>query len=216
MRDRFDKQMQQLNTQLIEMGELCEQAIGLSAKALVNDDLSLVKQVDQLEDEIDHKERDIEDLCLKILLQQQPVAKDLRQVSAALKIITDMERIGDQASDIAEIVSMNTIDGTVNTIKIGSMAQAAVKMVNGCVEAYVEKDIALAEQVIRQDDIVDNLFSEIKSELIEMIHKNPSESEVVLDLLMISKYFERIGDHAENIAQWVVFSVTGVHEDGLQ
>lgn len=211
MRSRFDSQMNRLNKELRKMGELCENAIALSAKALVENDLSLVEEVDFLEAEIDKKERDIEDLCLKILLQQQPVATDLRQVSAALKIITDMERIGDQASDIAEIISMNTIDSTVNTSKVQEMADVAVNMVNGCVDAFVKKDLRLAKKVIKKDDVVDGLFCDIKKELIDMIHKNPDGSEVALDILMISKYFERIGDHAENIARWVVFSVTGKH-----
>ena len=214
MRSRFDEQLGLLNRELIEMGALCEEVIALAAKAMEIGDVTLAKKVGPLDAEIDRKEREIESLCLKLLLQQQPVARDLRQISAALKMITDMERIGDQAEDIAEIVTFLDGRGTEDSELMREMARATIKMVTDSVDAFVKHDILLAEQVVRDDDTVDRYFDEVKRRLIERIAATPDDGEYSLDLLMIAKYFERIGDHATNIAEWVMFSVTGVHKEG--
>ena len=197
MRNRFDSQLETLNEMLIHMGELCEIAIADATKALETEDLSLAKKVIESDEEIDHQEKDIENLCLKLLLQQQPVARDLRQISAALKMITDMERIGDQTADIADI---------------RLMAEAAAKMVRDSVSAYVQKNLELARRVMCADDTVDAMFDKIKQELVDFISKREStNADQAIDLIMIAKYLERIGDHATNIAEWVEFSITGTH-----
>ena len=214
MRSRFDEQLALLNRELIEMGARCEEVIALAAKSMADGDVRLAKQVAPLDAEIDQKERDIESLCLKLLLQQQPVARDLRQISAALKMITDMERIGDQAEDIAEIVTFLSGRHPENSELMREMARATIKMVTDSVDAFVKRDILLAEQVVRDDDTVDAYFDQVKHKLIEKIAAEPSDGEYALDLLMIAKYCERIGDHATNIAEWVIFSVTGVHKEG--
>ena len=214
MRSQFDKQLAQLHRELIEMGALCEQVIALSSQALTNRDTALAEKVAPLDHEIDRKERDIENLCLRLLLQQQPVASDLRQISAALKMITDMERIGDQASDIAEIVRFLGGRSTADCADIGKMAEATIRMVTESVDAYVKCDLSIAEAAMKHDDVVDDYFLKVKSSLIRMIADKPEDGEYALDLLMIAKYFERIGDHAVNIAEWVIFSVTGVHKEG--
>ena len=210
MRSRFDEQLALLNKELIEMGAMCEESINMATRALSECDKELAKKVAPLDIEIDQKEREIESMCLKLLLQQQPVAKDLRQVSAALKMITDMERIGDQAEDIAEIVTY--LDGR-SSAQIGllkEMAAAAIKMVTQSVDAYVKHDTILAEQVISDDDTVDEYFDRVKRMLIDKIAQDPNEGEHAIDLMMIAKYFERIGDHAVNIAEWVEYSITGI------
>ena len=211
MRNKFDEQLLQLNHEMIEMGALCEEVIALSSQALTEGDTALASKVAPLDSEIDHKEREIENLCLKLLLRQQPVARDLRQISAALKMITDLERIGDQAEDIAEIV----ISGQVNEGEelLRDMAASTIKMVTESVDAYVKHDILLAEKVVGDDDTVDRYFDQVKNRLIEKIAQDPGDGEYALDLLMIAKYLERIGDHAVNIAQWVIFSVTGTHKE---
>lgn len=211
MRSRFDEQLAFLNNELITMGSLCEEAIALTAKSLSEGNVELAEKVRNIEDEIDHKERDIESLCLKLLLQQQPVAHDLRQISAALKMVTDMERIGDQAEDIAEIITFLKGRKPPDNLPINKMEQAVIKMVTGSVDAYVKKDTELAKAVIECDDAVDECFGNIKSRLISNISDNPKDGEYALDLLMIAKYFERIGDHAVNIAEWVLFSILGRH-----
>ena len=213
MRSRFDEQLNTLNTEMIEMGALCEESIALASKALTTGDVSLAERVSALSADIDQKERDIESRCMKLLLQQQPVARDLRQISAALKMITDMERIGDQAEDIAEII--NYLEGRTaeETVHIRDMAAETISMVTDSVDAYVKNDIVLAKAVIAHDDKVDEQFDEIKKSLINMISENPENGGYALDLLMIAKYFERIGDHATNIAEWVIFSVTGEHKN---
>ena len=212
MRSRFDEQLAILNRELIEMGALCEEAIALAAKALTDKDKTMAAKVAAMDAEIDQKERNIESMCLKLLLQQQPVARDLRQISAALKMITDMERIGDQAEDISEIVI--TLDGRYaeNSALLKGMAESTIQMVTESVDAYVKRDTALAQQVIKMDDIVDDYFDQVKAELISKIAGEPADGEYALDLLMIAKYLERIGDHAVNIAEWVIFAVTGVHK----
>jgi len=211
MRSRFDEQLALLNRELIEMGSLCEEVIALASRALTEGDRELAAKVAPLDEEIDQKERAIESLCLKLLLQQQPVARDLRQISAALKMITDMERIGDQADDISEIIIY--LDGRTaeHDNLLRSMARATIKMVTESVDAYVKHDTILAEKVIADDDTVDDYFEQVKRALIGKIAANPADGEYALDLLMIAKYFERIGDHAVNIAEWVIFSITGVH-----
>ena len=214
MRNRFDEQLNVLNSEMIRMGALCEEVIALAAKALGDGDASLAKKVAPLDAEIDEKERSIETLCLRLLLQQQPVARDLRQISAALKMVTDMERIGDQADDIAEIVLYLADVPAESHVLLQKMAEAAIGMVSDSVDAYVRQDVELAEQVIAHDDTVDDYFEQVKQALIHRIANDPAEGGTALDLLMIAKYLERIGDHATNIAEWVEFSVTGVHKEG--
>ena len=215
MRSRFDEQLTLLHKEMIEMGALCEEAITLVTDALSGNTPQAIGKVATITGSINQMERDIESRCLKLLLQQQPVAKDLRVISAALKMITDMERIGDKAEDIEEIIPY--LDGKIidEKIHIKEMAEATIKMVTESVNAYVKQDIEMAQSVIAYDDIVDRYFDKIKSELIELITQNQGKEYggYALDLLMISKYFERIGDHATNIAQWVIFSVTGVHKE---
>ena len=213
MRNRFDEQLFELNREIIEMGAMCEEAIASAAKALSTGDMKLAAKVCENSSAIDQMERDIEGRCMKLLLHQQPVARDLRQISAALKMITDMERIGDQAEDIAEIVTFlngHTMEGME---LIEEMARATIEMVMSSVDAFVKKDVELAEKVIAQDDVVDDYFSKVKYGIISMITENSTDGEFALDLLMISKYFERIGDHATNIAEWVIYSVTGKHKE---
>ena len=212
MRNRFDEQLLQLNRKLIEMGALCEDAIKHAVDGLIQGDAKTAKIAENIDQDIDQMERDIEAICLKMLLQQQPVARDLRSISAALKMITDMERIGDQASDIAEIVGYMKGRKGEECQPIGKMAKEAAAMVTESIEAYVKKDLDLAQKVINNDDIVDNYFSEAKDSLIKLISAEEADGEYAVDLLMIAKYFERIGDHAVNIAEWVQFSVTGVHK----
>ena len=212
MRSRFDEQLAALSHELILMGSLCEEVIALAVTALTEGKPSLAAKVAPLDAQIDQKERDIETLCLKLLLQQQPVAGDLRQISAALKMITDMERIGDQAGDIAEIVRFLDGRGAENSELLRRMAKAVIQMVTESVDAYVKHDIMLAEKVIADDDTVDGCFDEGKTRLIQRIAERPDDGAYELDLLMIAKYFERIGDHAVNIAEWVIFSITGVHK----
>lgn len=209
MRNKFDEQLSQLNHEMIEMGALCEEVIALASRALTENDKSLAARVAPLDSEIDRKERDIENLCLKLLLQQQPVARDLRQISAALKMITDMERIGDQAADIAEITRHIGSTQLPARSHIGEMARAAVKMVTDSVESFVKKDLNMARGVIQYDDVVDQLFNDVKAELTALIRDDSDSAELALDLLMVAKYLERIGDHAVNVAEWVEFVRTG-------
>lgn len=213
MRNRFDRQLLRLNDELIIMGALCEEAISAAAKYLAEGDESLKENIIETDRQIDGKERDIEDLCMRLLLCQQPVAKDLRTVSSALKMISDMERIGDQASDIAEIAGFVTKSGIGSKVHIADMARATIKMVTESIESFVKKDVSAAESVIKHDDVVDGLFEEVKNELISAVKDETDNAEALIDLLMIAKYFERIGDHAENIAEWVIYSITGEHAE---
>lgn len=214
MRNRFDRQLVQLNNELIEMGGMIEKAISDTVKALVNHDIELASNVIEYDEEIDHQEREIEQLCLKLLLQQQPVAKDLRLISAALKMITDMERIGDHATDISEITIELSKESYIKKLDhIQQMAKETMVMLVQSVEAFVNKDMDKARAVIVHDDVVDDLFNKVKAELIAMIHEDVNAGEQASDLLMASKYFERIGDHATNISEWVIFSITGQHPD---
>lgn len=214
MRNRFDRQLVQLNNELIEMGGMIEKAISDTVKALVNQDIELASNVIEYDEEIDHQEREIEQLCLKLLLQQQPVAKDLRLISAALKMITDMERIGDHATDISEITIKLSKESYIKKLDhIQQMAKETMVMLVQSVEAFVNKDMDKARTVIVHDDVVDDLFNKVKAELIAMIHEDVNSGEQASDLLMAAKYFERIGDHATNISEWVIFSITGQHPD---
>lgn len=213
MRNRFDRQLQLLEEQLTHMGELCELAIANATKALREGDRQQARAVIQADEEIDQMEKTIERLCLKLLLQQQPVATDLRRISAALKMITDMERIGDQTSDIAEIVSTSKKDQAVDVEEIGVMAGVVSKMVHDSVNAYVTKDLELARNVILADDMADQYFEEIKEKMIVYIREGQGKhGKHIFNLIMVTKYLERIGDHAVNIAEWVEFSITGVHK----
>ena len=212
MRNRFDEQLFELNRELIEMGAMCEEAIASAAKALRTADLELADRVRANGAAIDQMERDIEGRCMKLLLHQQPVARDLRLISAALKMITDMERIGDQAEDIVEIVPHMVVHADEKYPKIREMAKETMRMVTDAVDAYVRQDLALAHAVMEHDDIVDDYFCRVRQGIIDIITADPTDGEYALDLLMIAKYFERIGDHATNIAEWVEFSVTGKHK----
>ena len=212
MRNRFDKELENLNNEIIEMGTMIISAIENSVCALINQDMSTVKVVNELEIEIDRMEKVIESHCMRLLIQQQPVASDLRLIETALKMITDMERIGDNAEDIAEIVKYFENKRFIkDLVHIPKMAEVTISMVKRSVEAFVNKDKDLALQVCYDDDIVDGLFITIKTELIEMIGKDSNNGEQAIDFLMIAKYLERIGDHAQNIAEWVIFAITGEH-----
>lgn len=213
MRNRFDRQLSTLNDELIEMGSMIEKSIETAIKALVNQDVDLARHAIEADEEIDRQERIIEDLCLKLLLQQQPVAKDLRLISSALKMITDMERIGDHASDIPEITIALADQPYIKKLEhIQQMAKETMIMLVGSIEAFVDKDLEKANEVIKRDDVVDDLFDKVKKELIQMIHENADKGEQAADLLMVAKYMERIGDHATNISEWVIFSITGEHK----
>lgn len=212
MRNRFHMQLEELNNDLISMGALCEKAISDAIKALIDGDEKLIPVIHETEKEIDRKEREIEGLCMKLLLQQQPVARDLRTISSALKMITDMERIGDQADDIAELVRFCRLDDSECRRDISNMSEAVSKMVRGSIDAFVKKDIDAAKTVINSDDIVDDLFIKIKCDIIKMIAADPNAGENAIDIVMTAKYLERIGDHATNIAEWVEYSLTGSHE----
>lgn len=216
MRNRFDQQLAKLHSDLIIMGGLCETAIAAAVDAVTKGDVEMAKAAMADDSKIDEMERSIEHLCLKLLLQQQPVAGDLRKISAALKMITDMERIGDQASDIAEIILTGELGGTARRFPIGEMAKATIKMVTASVDAYVKQDLKIAQDVIEYDDVVDKLFDEIREQLVYGIGTGEASGVASLDLLMIAKYYERIGDHATNIAEWVEFSITGQHRGEVQ
>ena len=217
MRNRFDRQLLQLNNELIQMGSLIEQAIEMAISALVKQDVKKAGQAIEFDSEVDHQERDIESLCMKLLLQQQPVAKDLRLISAALKMITDMERIGDHASDISEMTILMADSAyersEINMDIVTEMAKETTNMVIKSVDAFVNKDLELARWVIGRDDVVDDYFAQFKTHLIQKINENVKNGEQATDMLMVAKYFERIGDHATNIAEWVIYSITGEHED---
>ncbi|MDR0400839.1 MAG: phosphate signaling complex protein PhoU [Treponema sp.] len=209
MRESYHKQLENLHIELIRMGALCEDAIANAVKTLVNRDNNLREKVWELEREIDLKEREIESYSLRLLLREQPVAGDLRQITAAQRMITDMERIGDQAADIAELTRFIDDPELIRGIPIDAMAKAAAKMLTDSVDAFVAGDLGKAYAVIAYDDVVDELFSRVKTELISLISKNSGAGETYLDLLMIAKYLERIGDHAQNIAEWVEYFITG-------
>lgn len=211
MRSYFDKQLSTLNLELVKMGALCEEAISAAAKCLNDGDKTLIDKIKETERLIDEKEREIESLSMKLLLHQQPVAGDLRMISAALRMISDMERIGDQAADIAEILKFVGSDSKGIAAHIVDMASATKKMVTESVDSFVKRDLGMTHKVMKRDDTVDELFLKVKDELTKAICDNPEEGEIYLDILMIAKYFERIGDHAVNIAEWVEYSITDTH-----
>jgi phosphate transport system protein len=213
MRDFFQEQLKELNRELVKMGADCEDIIALASQSLTGWNEELAKNVSVIGARIDEGYRTVENICLKLLLRQQPVARDLRVISAAMKMITDMERIGDQAEDIVDLVPKMEVRPDEKYPKIREMAKAAQQMVTEAVDAYVRQDLDLAHAVMKHDDIVDDYFRRVKAGIIGIIAKNPTEGEYALDLLMIAKYFERIGDHCTNIAEWVEFSVTGIHKD---
>ena len=210
MRNKVEEQLEKLHVEMIQMGALCEDAISAAAEALIHSDAALAAAAEEAEREIDQKEREVENLCLKLLLQQQPVARDLREISAALKMISDLERIGDQAADIAEMTSYVHLPQG-RSSHIADMARAVINMVTDSVDSFVKRDLQLARQVCAADDRVDELFIQVRRELVELIAADASYGEQGLDLLMVAKYLERIGDHATNVAEWVEYSITGVH-----
>ena len=211
MRKHFDEQIARLGEEMIAMGAMVERTIEDACEALRLGDVVRARRIMEGDREVDRKEREIEALCLHLLLQQQPVARDLRQISSALKMITDMERIGDQAADISEIVTVMDLTQP-RPEHFSAMAHAAVDMVHRAIDAYVRQDVALARQVMDSDDVVDELFDQVKGDLAALLRENAESSGSVLDMLMIAKYFERIGDHAVNIAEWVAYSVTGLYK----
>jgi phosphate transport system protein len=214
MRSKFDEQLSQLNNSLIEMCEIVKQAIAEANKALIGQDAALAQKIIASDDDIDNMEKEIESVCLKLILQQQPVASDLRYVSAVLKIITDLERIGDHATDISELTLLLAGNPYIKKLEhIPQMAESTMRMLTESIEAFVKKDLKLAEKVIADDDEVDSLFEIVKNDLIELIKENSANGDQAIDLVMIAKYFERIADHATNVAEWVVFSLTGTHKD---
>ena len=211
MRKHFDEQIARLGEEMIAMGAMVERTIEDACEALRLGDVVRARRIMEGDREVDRKEREIEALCLHLLLQQQPVARDLRQISSALKMITDMERIGDQAADISEIVTVMDLTQP-RPEHFSAMAHAAVDMVHRAIDAYVRQDVALARQVMDSDDVVDDLFDRVKGDLAALLREDAERSGSVLDMLMIAKYFERIGDHAVNIAEWVAYSVTGLYK----
>ena len=211
MREYYTAQLETLNTNMIQMGALCEDAISAAIQSLLEDDRTIAKKVADTELEIDQMERDIERQCMRLLLMQQPVATDLRVVSSALRMIADLERIGDQAFDIADITKSGSFQGSSGKVHIKEMAKAAIHMVTDSVDSYVKQDVQLAKHVAEEDDVVDELFLKVRRELAELIHTDQNASEQAMDLLMIAKYLERIGDHAVNVSEWVIYSVTGKH-----
>lgn len=214
MRNSFDMQLRKLNNELIEMGSLIETAIARAYKGLINQNIEIAKENVEFDREIDQKEKEVENICLKLLLQQQPVASDLRLISSAIKMITDMERIGDQAADISELTILMSKTQYIKRLDhIEQMAKATIEMVTTSVDAFVKRDLELARSVFARDDIVDNLFVTIKNDLIELIREDVNNGEQAIDLIMVAKYFERIGDHAVNLADWVIFSILGHHEE---
>ena len=211
MRNKFDEQLEKLHVELIQMGAACEDAISAAAEALLKGDTALADVAEETEKDIDQREREVENLCLKLLLQQQPVARDLRVISAALKMISVLERIGDQAADIAELTRYIHLTDGLSRLHIGDMARAVIAMVTDSVDSFVKGDLDLARAVRAADDRVDALFEQVKRELIDLIAADAAAGEVGLDILMVAKYLERIGDHATNVAEWVEYSLTGIH-----
>lgn len=212
MRDYFQEQLGKLNQELTNMGAACEEIIAFAAEALTGLDTELTGKVAAVGSRIDESEHTIETICMKLLLRQQPVARDLRQISAAMKMITDLERIGDQAEDIVDLIPRMVVRADEKYPKIREMAKAAQRMVTEAVDAYVRQDLELAQRVMAHDDVVDEYFNLVKQGILDIIRAEPGDGEYALDLLMIAKYFERIGDHCTNVAEWVVFSVTGEHK----
>lgn len=209
MRSYFDKQLALLNDEMLNMGNMCETAISQAITALLNADLEMATELKKSVDQINQQERYIENICVKLLMQQQPVARDLRTISSAMKMVTDMDRIAIQSGDIADIIAVGNIQPSAEMENLTLMANAVTKMVTMSMNAFVNKDIVLAKEVLSFDDVVDNFFDNIKRDLIEQLKNNQENGELIIDLLMIDKYLERIGDHAANIGKWVIFSITG-------
>ena len=213
MRNRFDQQLEKLNVELVTMGALCEDALTYAIRALFDRESDMAERAEEAEKQIDQMEREIESICMRLLLQQQPVARDLRVISSALKMIGDMERIGDQAADIAEIVKYLKEDDVPNLRHLREMSDFAAGMVTASINSFVRQDLDLAKKVILDDDVVDGYFEKVKETLIGLIADGDIDGAFLLDLLMIAKYIERVGDHATNIAEWVVYSITGQHPE---
>lgn len=213
MRNRFDQQLEKLNVELVTMGALCEDALTYAIRALFDRESDMAERAEDAEKQIDQMERDIESICMRLLLQQQPVARDLRAISSALKMIGDMERIGDQAADIAEIVKYLDEEEVPNLGHLREMSDFAAGMVTASINSFVRQDLNLARKVILDDDVVDGYFEKVKEALIGIIAEGDRAGAFLLDILMIAKYIERIGDHATNIAEWVVYSITGEHPE---
>ena len=211
MREKFNEQLQLLHEKLIEMGALCEDAISAAAEALLKQQPQLAEAAISAERELDRAERELESMCLRLLLQQQPVARDLREISSALKMISDLERIGDQAADIAELAPYVQSSDETGRGPIGDMARAVCRMVTDSVDSFVRRDLELARRVMAADDEVDALFAKVRQDLIQLLTEDPGKGELGLDLMMVAKYLERIGDHATNVAEWAEYAVTGVH-----
>ena len=215
MRSKFDEQLQVLNREMIEMGQKIVKSIARSIEALTDKNVDLAQRIMESDIEIDRYQKKIEGICFDLLIQQQPVARDLRTVTAAMKMVTDMERIGDHAADIAEMTILMGENSRIDQYShIKKMSSETMLMLNHSIEAYVEKNIEKAKEVIEHDDVVDELFSEAKKDIISLILNNPKEGEEATDLLMVAKYFERIGDHATNIAEWVIFSLNNGEQAG--
>ena len=217
MRSKFDEQLRLLNQEMMYMGTMIEDSIQKAIDALIDQNAELAKKIMNSDNDVDHEQKKIENICFNLLMQQQPVAKDLRVISAAMKMVTDMERIGDHAADISEMtILMADSDyekSAINMEVIKEMAKETTDMVIKSVDAFVNKDLELARWVINRDDVVDDLFDSFRKELIQKINENVKNGEMATDMLMVAKYFERIGDHATNIAEWVIYSITGKHED---
>ena len=213
MRNRFDQQLEKLNVELVTMGALCEDALTYAIRALFDRESDMAERAEEAEKQIDQMEREIEAICMRLLLQQQPVARDLRVISSALKMIGDMERIGDQAADIAEIVKYLKEDDVPNLRHLREMSDFAAGMVTASINSFVRQDLDLARKVILDDDVVDGYFEKVKEVLIGLIAEGDRDGAFLLDILMIAKYIERVGDHATNIAEWVVYSITGQHPE---
>lgn len=212
MRNKFEEQLETLHVEMIKMGSLCEEAITTAVSALTRSDEKIIEKAASIEFEIDQQERKIESLCMKLILQQQPVARDLRIISSALKMISDMERIGDQALDIAQMNKFLTGRTNKGADDLQKMAAETSKMVTDSIDSFVRSDLALAQKVISDDDVIDTWFNKIKQELIVLIADDNTQGEYYIDLMMVAKYLERIGDHATNIAEWVEYSITGIHQ----
>ncbi|MDR0347701.1 MAG: phosphate signaling complex protein PhoU [Coriobacteriales bacterium] len=217
-RELFDEQLARLDTELLKMGALVEHVLAGATRALESGDTSQALELIESDNEIDQKERDIETLCLNLLLRQQPVARDLRRISAALKMITDIERIGDQAADICKIVlnmEYSTAEALLRVRHLLELGRAASSQVSASIDAFVAHDLERAQTVIANDDTVNSLFRVVKGELFAWMRSAEETQAVTIDLLLIAKYFERIGDHAQNIAEWVEYSITGIHKGAL-
>ena len=209
MRSMFDQQLKTLNEEMLYMGGLCEDTIQQTIEALMSGDVKKAHALNNMMSQLTQQERSIENICLKLLMQQQPVARDLRTISSSLKMVTDMERIGIQACEIAEIIAAGNVVRATDKVDFQELSNEVSHMVQMAMMAYDKKDMNLADEVIRYDDVVDKLFCDIRGDLIKQLKDDTNDAECFIDMLMIDKYFERIGDHAVNIASWVKFSITG-------